>query len=124
MTFTRLIPYTVCTLILALSSAAFAQSTIQGVVKDNVGNGMEGVNVQVNVAGTNRTAKTDKDGRYSFANVPQGGYIVSFEVDRYAPVKKQVKVPENGKVSVDATMNPEETVSLPRFYAALLRQYF
>src|SRR5579863_6269829 len=98
-------PIPLCAFLLLFSSLLFAQSTIQGVVKDNVGNGMEDVTVQVAVSGTARTAKTDKDGHYAISNVPPGAYTITFEADKYAAVKKQVTVPANGTVSVDAAMN-------------------
>lgn len=105
-------PFALCSLILLFSSLAFAQGTVQGVVKDNVGNGMEGVNVQVAVSGATRIATTDKDGLYTIANIPPGVHTVTFEADRYVSIKKQITVPANGKVSVDAVMHAEETVGV------------
>ena len=101
-----------CAFILLFSSPAFAEGTVQGVVKDNVGNGMEGVNVQIVVNGAARNATTDKDGRFTIANVPAGQYTVTFEADRYRTLKKQITVPASGKVSVDAAMSAEETVGV------------
>ena len=109
---TRYVPIALCGFLLLFASLAFAQSTIQGVVKDNVGNGMEGVNVQVVVSGATRTAKTDSEGRFAIPAVPGGVCTITFEADRYVTIKRQVKVPASGTVSVDAVMNPEETVSV------------
>jgi hypothetical protein len=111
-TCTKYIPSVVCGVILLFSSLAFAQSTIQGVVKDNVGNGMEQVSVKVTNSAASRTAKTDSEGRYTIADLPPGVYTVSFEADKYVPVNRQVTVPANGKVLVDAAMKPEETVGV------------
>ena len=98
--------------VLLCSPLAFAQSTIQGVVKDNVGNGMESVNVQMVVSGTTRTTKTDSEGRYSIAGVPAGACTITFEADRYVTIKRQITIPANGNVSVDVAMSPEETVGV------------
>jgi hypothetical protein len=94
------------------ASLAFGQNTIQGVVKDNVGNGMENVNVRVVISGATRTVMTDSEGRYALSGVPAGSGSITFEADRYVTVQKQINVPANGKVSVDAVMNAEETVGV------------
>ena len=109
------VPLVLLSSILLVASLAFAQSTVQGVVKDNVGNGMEGVNVQVTVSGSTRTVTTDKDGQFTIANIPPGVHTVTFEADRYVTITKQITVPSNGKVSVDAVMHAEETVKDLRF---------
>jgi len=112
MNYIKSFPFALCSFILLFSSLAFAQGTVQGVVKDNVGNGMEGVNVQVAASGETRTATTDKDGKYTIANIPAGVHTVTFEADRYVTIKRQITVPANGKVSADAAMNAEETVGV------------
>lgn len=94
------------------ASVAFGQNTIQGVVKDNVGNGMENVNVRVAISGATRTVMTDSEGRYTIADVPAGAGTITFEADRYVTVQRQINVPANGKVSMDAVMNAEETVGV------------
>ncbi len=109
---TRYVPVALCGLVFLFASLALAQSTIQGVVKDNVGNGMEDVNVQVVISGATRSAKTDSEGRFTIAAVPGGVYTITFEADRYVTIKRQVTVPASGTVSVDAAMNPEETVGV------------
>lgn len=91
-------------------SLAFAQSTIQGVVKDNVGNGMEDVKVQVVISGTTQSGKTDSEGRFVISGIPAGDCTITFEADRYVTVTRKVAVPANGSVSVNAVMNAEETV--------------
>ena len=111
MTSKRRIPF-VLSLVLLFSSLALAQSTIQGVVKDNVGNGMEKVSVQVAIGSATRTAMTDSDGKYTLANVPAGAYTITFEADKYKTVKRPVTVPASGNVSVNAVMVAEETVGV------------
>lgn len=115
-------PIRLSAFLLMFCSLVFAQSTIQGVVKDNVGNGMEDVNVRVAISGSARMAKTDKDGHYAIADVPPGAYTITFEADRYVPINKQVTVPASGTVSVDTVMNPEETVGARQPGAASLIQ--
>lgn len=109
---TRYVPAALCGFVLVSTSLAFAQSTIQGVVKDNVGNGMENVHVQVVFSGATRTATTDSDGRYAISGIPGGACTITFEADRYVTIKRQVTAPANGSVSVNATMNAEETVGV------------
>lgn len=108
---TGYVPAAFCGL-LWFASLAFAQSTIQGVVKDNAGNGMEDVTVQVVISGATRTAKTDSEGRFTLPAIPGGACTITFEADRYVTIKRQVTVPASGSVSVDAVMNAEETVGL------------
>jgi len=121
---TRYVPGALCSFILLSTSLAFAQSTIRGVVKDNVGNGMENVHVQVAFSGSTRTATTDSEGRYAVSGIPAGVCTVTFEADRYVTTKRQVTAPANGSVSVDASMNSEETVGVrelePRYGQAKL----
>lgn len=112
MDMTRYVRVALLGFLLLLASPAFAQSTIQGVVKDNVGNGMEDVNVQVVISGATRTAKTDNEGRFTIPAVPGGSCTITFEADRYVTIKRQVTVPASGTVSVDAVMSPEETVGV------------
>lgn len=109
---TRYVPAAFCSFVLMSASLVFAQSTIQGVVKDNVGNGMENVHVQVAFSGATRTASTDSEGRYSISGIPAGACTLTFEADRYVTIKRQIKAPASGSVSVDATMNAEETVGI------------
>lgn len=92
------------------STTVFAQSTVQGTVKDNVGNGMENVSVQVVISGKTLSAKTDSEGRYTISGVPAGAAAITFEADRYVTIKRQVTIPANGNISVNAAMNAEETV--------------
>ena len=112
MDMTRYVRVALLGFLLLFASVAFAQSTIQGVVKDNVGNGMEDVNVQVVISGATRTAKTDNEGRFTIPAVPGGICTITFEADRYVTIKRQVTVPASGTVSVDAVMSPEETVGV------------
>ncbi|HTS48082.1 MAG TPA: carboxypeptidase-like regulatory domain-containing protein [Bryobacteraceae bacterium] len=123
---TRYVPAALCGFVLLSCSLAWAQSTIQGVVKDNVGNGMENVHVQITFSGATRTATTDSEGRYAIPGVPAGICTVTFEADRYVTIKRQVTAPANGSVSVDANMSPEETVGVrelePRYAQSNLPQ--
>ena len=112
MTLSRYIPFVICGLVALFSSLAFAQGSIQGVVKDNVGNGMESVQVELIVKGAPHTVMTDSEGRYTIANIPKGTYAISFEIDKYKTVKRQVDVPAQGSVAVNALMVPEETVGV------------
>src|SRR5699024_8491664 len=53
--------------------------SMQGVVKDNKGNPVEGVKVVLSGGEKDFETVTDGDGSYSFANVAEGEYSLSFE---------------------------------------------
>lgn len=88
--------FTVLLLILA-APMAFAQATagsLVGTVTDSSGAALPGVTVELSgpaMQGT-RTAVTDGEGNYRFANVPPGeGYKVTATLSGFAPVSKTVQ---------------------------------
>lgn len=69
------IPTRILTLLmgLCLSLGAFAQITVQGLVKDATGEGVIGASIRV--LGTNQGTVTDFDGNFTLSNVPAGATL-------------------------------------------------
>ncbi|MBR5727208.1 MAG: TonB-dependent receptor [Muribaculaceae bacterium] len=69
------IPMRVLTLVMGLflSLGAFAQITVQGLVKDATGEGVIGASIRV--VGTNQGTVTDFDGNFTLSNVPAGATL-------------------------------------------------
>ena len=69
------IPTRILTLLmgLCLSLGAFAQITVQGLVKDATGEGVIGASIRV--VGTNQGTVTDFDGNFTLSNVPAGATL-------------------------------------------------
>jgi hypothetical protein len=89
------------------SPIASAQSTISGVVRDMSGAVMSGVSVEAAsdaLIEKSRGALTAGDGRYTIVDVRPGEYIITFTLPGFATVKREVTVPANVSVPVDAEM--------------------
>jgi iron complex outermembrane receptor protein len=69
-----------------------AQSVIKGTVKDNDGNLLEQVSVQI--MPVNRTVLSDKNGEYNFAGLSKGKYILSFSFIGYQQTGKSITLEE------------------------------
>ena len=85
-------------LILTLSLWSFAAFAQDGGIKGKVvsRNGREAVgNVQVTIGTSGQTAVTDKDGNFSFGNLPQGDYKLTFSAPDFEPLEVIVKVDRN-----------------------------
>jgi hypothetical protein len=101
-----------------LESFASAQSTISGVVRDTSGAIMAGVRVEAAsdaLIEKSRAATTSEDGRYTIVDVRPGLYTMTFTLPGFSTVKKEVTVPANVSVPVDAEMRVgavEETVNV------------
>jgi len=61
--------------------------------------------VRVSIAEANRTATTDADGHFEFANLPGGTFSVSFALVGYAPEVRRVTL-RNSPITLDITMRP------------------
>jgi len=103
----------------ALPSAAWAQSTISGLVTDTSGAVLPGVTVEAAspaLIEKTRTAATDAQGRYSIVDLRPGMYDVMFVLSGFAFVKHagievmaNTNVPLNAELKVGAV---EETVTV------------
>src|SRR5215831_18299145 len=91
----------------ASAPIALAQSTISGVVRDMSGAVMSGVSVEAAsdaLIERSRAVVTAGDGRYTIVDVRPGEYIITFTLPGFATVKREVTVPANISVPVDAEM--------------------
>jgi hypothetical protein len=98
--------------ILALPGAAWAQSTISGVVTDATGAVLPGVTVEASspvLIEKARSAVTDGTGRYSIVDLRPGPYSVTFVLQGFNTVKRDaievaanVSVPLNAELRVGA----------------------
>src|SRR6516162_7765567 len=86
---------------------ASAQSTISGVVRDMSGAVISGVSVEAAsdaLIERSRAVVTAGDGRYTIVDVRPGEYTVTFTLTGFATLKREVTVPANISVPVDAEM--------------------
>ena len=78
-----------------LSMTAFAQDGgIKGKVVSRYGREAVG-NVQVTIGTTGQTAVTDKNGNFSFGNLPKGDYKLTFSAPDFEPLDVLVRVDRN-----------------------------
>src|SRR5437773_8669513 len=76
----------------ALSSPAFAQATLTGVVKDSSGLVLPGVTVEASspaLIERVRSAVTDGNGRYQIIDLRPGVYTVTFTLSGFATVRRE-----------------------------------
>ncbi len=109
----------VCLIVLlVLESPALAQSTISGVVRDTTGAVMAGVRVEAAsdaLIERSRSEITNENGRYTIVDVRPGVYTMTFTLPGFSTIKRELTVPANVSVPVDAEMKVgavEETVSV------------
>src|SRR6188472_2913381 len=82
-------------LLCVLPASAWAQTTLAGVVRDNSGAVLPGVNVEAAspaLIEKVRTAVTDGNGRYRIENLQPGTYSVTFSLSGFATVKHEGQV--------------------------------
>ena len=95
-------------LLVCLPGAAFAQSAIGGVVKDNTGAVLPGVTVEASspaLIEKTRTARTDGNGRYRIENLQPGLYSVTFTLQGFSTVKREnLTISGSGVVTVDGEL--------------------
>jgi hypothetical protein len=91
-----------------LSSAAYAQTALAGVVKDSSGGVLPGVTVEAAssvLLEKTRTAVTDASGQYRIPDLLPGKYTVTFTLTGFSTVKREdVDVAGSGVVSINADM--------------------
>src|SRR3954447_25867527 len=81
----------VLAVIAALSTSAFAQSAIVGVVKDGSGAILPGVSVDAAsdaLIEKAKTATTDGNGQYRIVDLRPGAYVVTFTLAGFQTIKR------------------------------------
>ena len=79
-------------LLVAVPSAAFAQTSITGIVKDTSGGVLPGVTVEASspvLIEKVRTATTDGSGQYRIVNLLAGAYTVTFSLPGFGTAKRE-----------------------------------
>ena len=79
-------------LLVVVPSAAFAQTSITGIVKDTSGAVLPGVTVEASspvLIEKVRTATTDGSGQYRIVNLRAGTYTVTFTLPGFGTVKRE-----------------------------------
>jgi hypothetical protein len=101
------------------TSAALAQATIAGVVRDTSGAALPGVTVEATSPSLTekvRTAVTDGTGQYRIVTLPPGSYIVTFSLTGFATVKRDnVSVSGSGVIPINADLRVgslQETITV------------
>jgi hypothetical protein len=95
---------------LSMAFASAQQSTtgvIQGTVTDPTGAVLPGASVEARNLGTNlsRTTTTDGDGRYTFLQLPPGGYRVTFTMSGFATlVHENIQLTVGQSITLPASM--------------------
>src|SRR5262245_32952998 len=111
----------VCALaaVLALPTAAHAQSAFAGVVKDATGAVLPGVTVEAAspaLIEQVRTGSTDANGAYKIENLRPGVYVLTFSLPGFSSVKREgVELASNFTATINAELKVgamEETVTV------------
>ena len=99
-------------IVLLLPTAAFAQATLAGVVKDASGAVMPGVTVEATsdaLIEKVRTATTDGAGQFRIVDLPAGSYSVSFKLSGFTTVRRQgIELTGNRNATVDTDLKVGE----------------
>jgi hypothetical protein len=105
--------------LIVLPSAAFAQASITGLVKDSSGAVLPGVTVEVSspaLIEKVRTATTDAAGRYRIVDLRPGTYTVAFSLTGFGGVRRSdIELAGSFTATVDAELRVgglEETVTV------------
>src|SRR4029077_208030 len=80
--------------------------TVQGIVKDPTGGGMQAVEVRISnpVSGYSRTTTTDGAGKYVFTNLPPNPYHISVAAEGFQPFEKDVDVRSGVPITLDLSL--------------------
>jgi outer membrane receptor protein involved in Fe transport len=104
------------TLLVSLTTAAFAQSrigTIQGTVKDPSGALVPNAKVTVTqpVTGYKQTAQTDAQGSFKLVNVPFNTYKVQVEATGFQPTEESIDLETTVPLNLDLSLSVEQTTA-------------
>jgi Carboxypeptidase regulatory-like domain len=106
-------------LLLLTSSAAYAQATIAGVVRDSSGALLPGVTVEATSPSLTekiRTVVSDATGQYRIVTLPPGSYTVTFSLTGFKTIKREdVMVSGSGVIPINAELSVgalQETITV------------
>ena len=106
-------------LLLLTSSAAYAQATIAGVVRDSSGALLPGVTVEATSPSLTekiRTVVSDATGQYRIVTLPPGSYTVTFSLTGFKTIKREdVVVSGSGVIPINAELSVgalQETITV------------
>ena len=95
-------------LVLVPASAAMAQATLAGVVKDPSGAVLPGVTIEASSSALiekTRSATTDGTGQYRIVDLPPGSYALTFTLSGFSTVKREdVNVSGAGVITINADL--------------------
>jgi len=94
------------TLLAALSAAAFAQSTLQGLVKDPQGKAITSADVRVfrqDTSASERTT-TNGEGRFKFERLPAGTFLLQIEKGGFRTATSTIDLKANHSATNDAVL--------------------
>ena len=93
---------------MALSSSAFAQSAISGVVRDTTGAVLPGVTVEASSSALiekTRTAVTDSGGLFTIVDLRPGTYTVTFSLAGFNSMRREgFELPSNFTATLNADL--------------------
>ena len=109
----------VLTALILLSTPAFAQPAIAGIVKDASGAILPGVNVEAAspaLIEKSRTVVTDNTGQYRIVDLKPGTYVVTFTLSGFSTVKREaIELSGAGVTTINADLRVgavEETITV------------
>lgn len=85
-------------LLLSITSFAYAQSSVKGVVKNLSGELLPGANVVL--TGTGRGSTTNLQGQFDIRNIPAGNYSLRVSFMGYEPVTQEISVPVSEEITI------------------------
>jgi Carboxypeptidase regulatory-like domain len=105
--------------VLITASAAHAQATIAGVVRDSSGGVLPGVTVEATspaLTEKTRTALTDGTGQYRIVTLPPGSYTVTFSLTGFTTIKRDnISVSGSGVIPINVDLRVgslQETITV------------
>src|SRR5256712_12188125 len=94
--------------VLFLSTPAFSQPAVAGIVKDSSGGILPGVNVEASspvLIEKSRTVVTDGTGQYRIVDLKPGTYSVTFTLSGFATIKREgIELTGAGVATINADM--------------------